>query len=373
VACCGAALAAGLLLSRRVSSGVAALRRAAGPLDLQSKAASRHVGAELGSAGWAHAMQAEQHAAERELYSAYRGQCPGDVEVEGYGAITLVNAKWNVPGQRASPVFAKNKSSVVVNMDGRTYFAKKGKCSDGNYSNRDYISLKLLGKALKYTVDLSGAGCGCNAALSLVPMRGSKEPSECEDYFCDSMQVCGVACAEIAVQEANTHAWLSTMHLSDDATGASVGYGGDLGKPDFRDWGKAHYGPAGKCINTSLPFDVEVSFPTDNSGRLRSMEVQLSQAGSPCEVSASNDQYLPRSGREALSELTRELDRGVTPVMTYWSSAYMGWLDGPGKDKEGPCGREADNPSECGKAVKFYNFQIREPVSASVSVHLNRL
>jgi hypothetical protein len=204
-------------------------------------------------------------------------------------------------------------------------------------------------------------------------MHSNKNASECEDHYCDSMQVCGVACSEIDVQEANAHAWLSTLHLRDDAAGASGGFGGDFGKPDFRDWDKAHYGPDGKCINTSKPFDVQVSFPTDVAGRLRGMEVTLRQRGNPCEVSTIVDQYLPRSGHDAYTQLTEVLESGVTPVMSYWSSTYMAWLDGPGKDKEGPCEKGSDLPEKCSKSVKFSNFRVSEAKRSEVNLHLNRL
>jgi len=108
------------------------------------------------------------------------------------------------------------------------------------------------------------------------------------------------------------------------------------------------------------------------------MEVTLSQAGADCTVSATGGQYLPRSGREALLELAEELDRGVTPVITYWSSAFMGWMDGPGEDQEGPCRKGADDPSKCPSTVKFGNFRVldhlpRTAPSQMVNVHLNKL
>ena len=47
------------------------------------------------------------------------------------------------------------------------------------YGEVPYAAWHLLGKRLAFTVDLSAAGCGCNAALYLVAMRQNTLPGSC--------------------------------------------------------------------------------------------------------------------------------------------------------------------------------------------------
>merc|ERR1740138_1918305 len=143
---------------------------------------------------------------------------------------------------------------VVPHMGARAYFADA--CTAGTYDHAQYLALKLLGKQLVYTVDMSGAGCGCNAAFYLVPMRQNDKPSSCNDYYCDANSVCGVACAEIDIQEANQYAWHSTLHTSDDHSGKGAGYGGGPGDSwdGPRDFTWQQYGPGAECIDTTKPF-----------------------------------------------------------------------------------------------------------------------
>merc|ERR1719335_961100 len=104
--------------------------------------------------------------------------------------------------------------------------------------------MKLLGKRFSYTTDMSGAGCGCNAALYLTSLPQSSSASDCGDYYCDANNVCGESCAEIDIQEANQYAWHSTLHTSQDHSGVGKGYGGG-GKfwSGPRDWTDEEYSP----------------------------------------------------------------------------------------------------------------------------------
>eukprot|EP00975_Prorocentrum_lima_P009562 2036115-Prorocentrum_lima.AAC.1 len=60
------------------------------------------------------------------------------------------------------------------------------------------------------------------------------------------------------------------------------------------------------------------------------MEVTLSQRGASCNLTTRVASYY------GMQELTEALKLGMTPIMSYWSSNDMLWLDGPGGDGQGP-------------------------------------
>jgi hypothetical protein len=99
----------------------------------------------------------------------------------------------------------------------RTYL---GKACDvhGNEPWNDLLNLKLLDKSFSYTLDLSAAGCNCNAALYLVSMAQQRtfksKLANCagDPTYCDANSVCGSKCSEIDLMEANEHAFVTTLH-----------------------------------------------------------------------------------------------------------------------------------------------------------------
>jgi len=231
-------------------------------------------------------------------------------------------------------------------MWGRAYLAHT--CSHGSYDNLNYQGLKLLGKTFRYTTDVSQAGCGCNAAMYLVPMQKNTQATSCSDYYCDASWVCGASCAEIDIQEANKHAWHSTLHKEYDMAGIAAGYGGWVHNNNKYAFNAEKYGPGAGCIDTLRPFQVAVAFP-ERGGRLTSMDVTLSQHG--CSLSFSHVDY---SADPGFAQISRALAEGVTPVFSYWKSADMLWMDGPGLG-EGPCTTDSE---QCGNAPQFYDFSI---------------
>ena len=255
-----------------------------------------------------------------------------------------------------------NSGTVSPQMGGRAYFADK--CKAGVFNNEDYLALNLLGKTMSFTTDLSGAGCGCNAAFYLTNMRQNTEVSECHDYYCDANNVCGESCAEIDIMEGNMFAYHSTLHSAHDHDGKGVGYGGGsdssyAGWNGPRQWTAEEYAPNGRCIDTNLPYSVSVSFPTNAQGNLEAMEVVLSQIGKGCPLAATITNY------EGNAELTSALTQGMTPIVSYWSDKGMLWLDGQGKDHKGAC--RIDHPDQCTDSVKFYDFAIKTIDGAAVT------
>merc|ERR1712241_923912 len=90
-------------------------------------------------------------------------QCAGTVSMPG---ADLGSSEVEVVNSKNSGKMTVEAGAVKMTMDGRAYFADT--CSDGLYSNADYKAVSLLGKTVSFTVDMGGAGCGCNVALYFV-------------------------------------------------------------------------------------------------------------------------------------------------------------------------------------------------------------
>ena len=73
--------------------------------------------------------------------------------------------------------------------------------------------------------------------------------TKCGDYYCDANSVCGEACTEMDIQEANNHAFAITPHkCSGDCPSCTCDRGGCGAHVQ-------NYGPGGK-IDTTRPFQV---------------------------------------------------------------------------------------------------------------------
>mmetsp|Transcript_13745 Transcript_13745/g.23596 ORF Transcript_13745/g.23596 Transcript_13745/m.23596 type:complete len:328 (-) Transcript_13745:386-1369(-) len=282
--------------------------------------------------------------------------CPGSIGLSGHGSIQMTNAFWNKPYDPAGEVEVNN-GIISVQMKGRTYFSNS--CVPGSFSHNRYAELNLLNKRISWTTNVAAAGCGCNAAFYLASLPQNPEVSGCKDFYCDANSVCGVRCSEIDLQEANTHAFHSVLHMAEDGSGVGLGYGGGgSGWNSHRDWTKEQYGPGSSCINTNRAFRVEVSFPVKNMNgkvKLEAIITKVSQDGCTLEASVETDSY-HFNGRSSADELTEALEKGMTPIVSYWSAPDMLWMDGQGADHLGPC--QQDNPDLCGESVQFYDFAV---------------
>jgi len=307
------------------------------------------------------AREAPNHREESGVPS--NGTCRGEIDVAGIGRLHVVNAEWETPAIRSQAVDVLSDYHPVVmpQLKSRAYLAKS--CTAGEYHNEEYANLHLLGMTLSYTVDLNQVGCGCNAQLHLIPMRQNKRPGRCKDFFCGPSQgrFCGETCATIRVQDGNQYSWLTGLHTGSDPHGTSRGYGGSK----RRDWNQSQYGPGATCIDTSRPFDVAMSFGINDSGRLDSVTLTLSQPQRACNLTTRIDKY-EYDSQDGLDELSSVLKGGVTVSISYWNSHLLGWMDGLGPDGGGPCVQ--DEPYACPKSMRFYNLAVRpRPKSTSSS------
>ena len=112
-------------------------------------------------------------------------------------------------------------------------------------------------------------------------MGANHDPTVCKDRYCDANSVCGVACVEIDLMEANRNAFVATVHTADDPNGESFGMGHYV-KREHRfipgPGTACAYGPRDSCtINTHHRFTARYAFAPE--GAAFSVTVSLEQEG----------------------------------------------------------------------------------------------
>lgn len=211
------------------------------------------------------------------------------------------------------------------------------------------VQLKLVGKELNFTVDLSRVGCACNVALYLIsspgrdlqgkPYPGPKDRGGQPPYYCDANQVGGQWCPEVDIMEANNHAFAATPHKCDaPVNGHYYSCDRDGCSQNTRD-APDSYGPgASYTIDTRHPFHVQTVFP-EESGIVTGMVTVLHQDGRQVVLDHSS------CGAD-LAALTDAMAAGMSLRITYWgeTAETMAWLDAP------PCGPQKCSDS-AGEAV----------------------
>merc|ERR1719468_502080 len=86
--------------------------------------------------------------------------------------------------------------------------------------------------------------------------------------------------------------------------------------------------------------------------------VDLHQEASSCDLTASVGWY-EFQGKDVLPSMTDILKRGMVPVVSYWKSDDMLWLDGNDVNGETPC--QADRPLDCPLVgPKVLNIQVSD-------------
>ena len=196
-------------------------------------------------------------------------------------------------GSSWAPVSAASDGFTLPHS-GRTYLGTKD--GNGGFSPDMFYSPNLVGGSIEWDMDLSQAGCGCNAALYLISMPGYKsdgspDPSQGGDFYCDANQVGGVWCPEMDIMEANTYAWHMTPHTCDSPSGKHYWNcdKGGCGKSIHSVDGNA-YGPGNQYrINSLNKFNAKVNFNGSGSS-MSSITLNLKQGSNSFTLTvADND------------------------------------------------------------------------------------
>jgi len=95
-------------------------------------------------------------------------KCAGHLHVSGHGTLHLVAAGWSSAANRTEGqvtpqaiIQQQTVGSTIVPQPGAVvYFAAKAACKPGAFNRASYAALSLLGKTIRYTVDLSRLSCG---------------------------------------------------------------------------------------------------------------------------------------------------------------------------------------------------------------------
>jgi len=103
------------------------------------------------------------------------------------------------------------------------------------------------------------------------------------------------------------------------------------------------YGPRGRCIDTTKPFQVAASFPTDSASKLKAMEVRLTQEGKTCPLMMHLADYSSQQ-EDYMATLSAALREGMTMVVGYNKEAHV------------HCG--AGGALSCSTTVRFSDFAV---------------
>jgi len=271
-------------------------------------------------------------------------ECAGPIAVR---AANGSSATWHVvtaAGAGAAAVSA-NGAALSIAHNQRAYIVRDCAAADMNFSAAMFAGAwSLVGQQVSFTVNLSSAGCGCNAAFYLVKMPATDEnglPTLGEgDGYCDANDVGREWCPEMDILEANTAALAVTPHRCDAPVSGdhytSCDKGGCSVNPHKTQ--PSIFGPgAGYTVNSLLPFTVTTAFAADaQTGALASITTTVSQGLEAQFVLSHTD---ANCGAGYLEAMTAPLAAGMVPAISVWgdSGSEMDWLDVPPCDIATSC------------------------------------
>ena len=171
-----------------------------------------------------------------------------------------------------------------MGFNGRVYLS-----NTQMFDKTQYFTPSLLGGSMEYDVDLSQAGCSCNAALYFIGMPaknqdGSYRAGEDGMYYCDANFVGGAFCPEFDIMEANIWAYRGVNHHCDEPNNGHYSWCDKPGTcavdviTDFP--GNIPYGPGSQyTINTEREFHIKIDFTENDLGEFIRYSIILSQDG----------------------------------------------------------------------------------------------
>lgn len=152
------------------------------------------------------------------LFAAAAAQCTSPI-VSGQVPVTVNGQTQQFAVVSSDPSgIPVSGSTFTVKHNARGYLVSG--CPQAFTADMYATLFPLYNSVLNFTVDLSTAGCACNAAFYATAMpaigqNGSPDPTKCGDFYCDANDVCGQWCTEMDIMEANNAALQITPHKCD--------------------------------------------------------------------------------------------------------------------------------------------------------------
>ncbi|CAK9032509.1 4-beta-glucanase) [Durusdinium trenchii] len=214
-----------------------------------------------------------------------------------------------------------DKRTVNYGINDKYYLMAKDTTDYSNAAN--FHKVALAGKTIITTVNLNGAGCGCNVNFFLVNMPASS-PGQYGDYYCDANCVGGNCCAEFDINEMNTHALQVTNHNCFNPPSHSTCDGN--GDPLLK-FLPGEFGPgSSNTIDTDYVFNFSLQAqeninPSDSTQNYLEVYARLWQNGKTVTKSMGGI-------GSPLNVQWENLADGMVLVIDYWQSGDLTWLDG---------------------------------------------
>jgi len=191
---------------------------------------------------------------------------------------------------------------------------------DSSPEPQNLISWNLIGKTIKYNVDVSGLDCRCMAGVYLTGMP--KFDSSCPWGYCDAASGHGCAsnCQEMDLLQANSRFALVNVQASKNAKADGWSKQCRI-SPNYRSYG------VGKSIDGSRQYRIATTFRNDTAPDVISqVETMWSSGGQQqCQVQSSTREDLQCNATTALKDISEQMSRSGMALAVLNSATP--WVD----------------------------------------------